>query len=648
MYQTILTLPDGTELSSGAGHSIAIQSVQYTEAVNSGDELTLGSACACCLEVSIYAPAGSLSIQAGDDVVCWTLDDDGYREQLGVFTAEKPTRSSANGYRLTAYDHVAKLDKDLTAWLAAEKAAEDAAPGRWTYTLAAFAAAVCGQCGLTFAGGVPEAVADFAIAPFALESCTGRQLMQWVGEAAGRFCRATPDGKIELAWYEDLEPELDADIGPAEQQHVRLRLAGSTLRTNAQQIYRVGRGRIWYYQNSLSYEDFRVAPIRKVQIRQQEDDLGVVWPDGITESVNTYVVQANPLLASDSQERLQPVARHLYSVCSAIQYTPCTLTIPAVNGLHAGGIIPITDKNGSTITAYIMRRTRTGGKDKLECTGSCSRQSTTACNTKFLKDVTGKMLILQTSIDGLVLQNATLAGDYTELKQTTESLSLTVVKKGDVRSQFAMEDDSISITSGKLTFAAASIEIASDHFDLKDGVITSKASYNTKAGAEEWAAQLSAGQLVMGIRQPDGSIDPRVNLFHAGNYDAGYFELIGNYDSYSSQFMFSSDGLAFNRCAFSPFQYGSHTTIFRLTPEGRVIMQAADTDTPATVEIGGGVVTANAVVSPGGFFVTGSNARTNALYVRQPGTASLVYGCVNASTVLANPGSYSVLAAAAI
>lgn len=228
------------------------------------------------------------------------------------------------------------------------------------------------------------------------------------------------------------------------------------------------------------------------------------------------------------------------------------------------------------------------------------------------------------------------------------SISLSVMKKGDVRSQFAMEDDSISITSGKLTFAAASIEIASDHFDLQNGVITSKASYTTKAGDEEWAAQLSAGQLVMGIRQPDGSIDPRVNLFHAGNYDAGYFELIGNYDSYSSQFMFSSDGLAFNRCAFSPFQYGSHTTIFRLTPEGRIRMQAADTDNPATVEIGDGVVTANAVVSPGGFFVTGSLARTNTIYVRQPGTASLVYGCVNASTVLANPGGYSVLAAAPI
>lgn len=648
MYKSILILPDGTELTSDRGQASVVQSVQYTEQVNSGTDLTLGSACAACIEVTVLAPAGGLSIAAGEEVTFCTLDEEGYRTQVGIFIAEKPTRSSANVFKLTAYDRVTKLDKDLTAWLAAEKAAEDAAPGAWTYTLATFAAAVCAQCGLTFAGGVPEAAADFAIQPFAASDITGRKLMQWVGEAAGRFCRATPDGKIELAWYTDLSAALDTDIGPAERQHLRLRLAGSTLRTNGQQIYRVGHGTLPYFSGSLSYEEYSTAPIRKVQIRQQTDDVGVVWPDGITEPVNTYVVEGNLLLMSDTEARLRPIAQALYEILRDVSYIPASVQVPAIDGMHAGGILDIQDVNGRALRTYVFQLTRNGVTDTLESTGNPSRDSTSAVNHQSFEQVQGKMLILQTSIDGLVLQNATLAGDYTELKQTTESLSLTVVKKGDVRSQFAMEDDSISITSGKLTFAAASIEIDSDHFDLKDGVITSKASYNTKAGAEEWAAQLSAGQLVMGIRQSDGSIDPRVNLFHAGNYDAGYFELIGNYDSYSSQFMFSSDGLTFNRCASVPFQYGSHTTIFQLTPEGRVKMQAADTEDPATVEIGGGVVTASAVVSPGGFFVTGSNARTNALYVRQPGTDSLVYGCVNASTVLANPGSYSVLAAAAI
>ena len=107
---------------------------------------------------------------------------------------EKPTRPSANTMKITGYDRVSKLDKDLTAWLSGLAG--------WPYTLTTFAGMVCSACGLTFkASAVPNG--DFLIYQFNRTSVTGRQLMQWLGEICARFCRATADGEIEFAWYTD-------------------------------------------------------------------------------------------------------------------------------------------------------------------------------------------------------------------------------------------------------------------------------------------------------------------------------------------------------------------------------------------------------------------------------------------------------------
>ena len=45
---------------------------------------------------------------------------------------------------------------------------------------------------------------SYPVQKFSAEGITGRQLMQWIGQAAGRFCRATAEGKVEFSWYETL------------------------------------------------------------------------------------------------------------------------------------------------------------------------------------------------------------------------------------------------------------------------------------------------------------------------------------------------------------------------------------------------------------------------------------------------------------
>ncbi len=100
----------------------------------------MGSACCACLELSIFAPAGSLTISQGAEIAYYQVDDAGVRTLIGHFIAEKPTRSSANTYKVTAYDRMSWTDKDLSPGFGADRLAVYLVRFRWDG---------CAQCGLS-------------------------------------------------------------------------------------------------------------------------------------------------------------------------------------------------------------------------------------------------------------------------------------------------------------------------------------------------------------------------------------------------------------------------------------------------------------------------------------------------------------------
>lgn len=362
MIKTIIKLPNGTELSSGAGNENAIQSVTITECVNDSTELSPGSTCANVLEAKIIT-GGSVALNAGDEVTVHEENEKGQRTSVGLFTAEKPVRSSANSITLTAYDRIVKLDKDVAAWLSELS--------EWPYSLLTFAQMVCTECGLTLTTtSIPNG--DYMVPKFAAQSVTGRKLMQWVGQIAGRFCRATADGKIEFAWYTS---------------------SGVTIAPD---------GDNFYYQNGLTYEDYTVAEIEKVQLKLTADDNGVVWPEETGEK-NTFVITGNYLLTTSTTEKLQLVAQTLLNEIKGITYTPCKVSIPAGRGIHAGHTVQITDRNGKSFTAYIMTRVRSGQRDTLESTGSQRRDSTTAVNNESYKALFGQILEIKKDVEGFAV-----------------------------------------------------------------------------------------------------------------------------------------------------------------------------------------------------------------------------------------------------
>ncbi len=422
MLQTIVVLPDGTEVSSGISNGNVVQSCTYTECVNGGTELILGSVCSAMVEIKFLTPGGDLDITAGDELTVYKYDGN-TRRKLGIFIAEKPTRPSANTMKLTAYDRVSKLDKDMTAWLASLKA--------WPRPLHGFVQGVCSACGVNFITLLSDTPnGGYLIPQFSAEGITGRQLVQWALQATGRFARATVNGDIELAWY----TTADKSIGPMEDANT-----------------------IFYYGGGLTFEDFVIDPIEKVQIHQNEEDVGVIWPNSAS-AVNTYQITGNPLLTNPNSTYLQTIAKSLYEQLQQVRYTPCKVSIPATFDIRAGNIVNITDKNGREITAYVMTKTQTGQKDTIECTGSIRRDSVSAVNEQSFKALSGKVMNIRSDVDMLRIENADTNGNVTSLTLDINSIRTSVANQSQDVDGIKSEISSIKQEAGQVRIDIESIQ----------------------------------------------------------------------------------------------------------------------------------------------------------------------------------------------
>ena len=118
MLKTIVVLPDGQELSSGSTGKAAISGFTLTQCVNAERELTVGSVCAAMAELTVIDPVGTISLGRGQELTVYRQDETGQRQKVGIFLTETPTRPSRSILKITAYDRVSLLDRDLTAWLA--------------------------------------------------------------------------------------------------------------------------------------------------------------------------------------------------------------------------------------------------------------------------------------------------------------------------------------------------------------------------------------------------------------------------------------------------------------------------------------------------------------------------------------------------
>lgn len=393
----MLVKENGAEIGS-----TIILSCTLTASVNSEKEFTLGSACTDEIEVE-YIAADEKLIAQGDKLTLYTVDDANARTKAGVFYCEKPEYqgmmrevSGSNAvYKVVAYDTMSKLDANFSGWLRANQA-------QFPKTIWQLVQLACQRAGVTLASNSLPINGSYSVQAFYADDLTCRQIISWAAEAAGCYAHMNADGKLQFLTYAD--KRSTAKITPD----------GASSSTA-------------YYADSLSYEDYTVKAIEKVQIRQSDSDVGVIYPDSTT-ATNTYAVQGNLLLTTGTEANLKSVAQNLYNVLKSVTYTPCKVAVPSSSGLACGQIVHVKDARGREFDTYLMSATISSGKASFESVGSASRESSSAVNSQSYKNLTGKMLEIKTSVDGLEVKASDLTGKYTDLKATVDGLSSEVKK----------------------------------------------------------------------------------------------------------------------------------------------------------------------------------------------------------------------------
>ncbi len=397
MLKNLIVKSDGTEIDSSL-----ILSCTLTQTLNSGQEFTIGSACTDEIEVEYLAQDDNL-IAKGDVLTLYWVNDSGTKTKVGIYYCEKPNyqglmreiSGTSMVYKVVAYDTMSKLDADFSGWLRANQA-------QFPKTIWQLVQLACQRAGVALASSSLPINGSYSVQAFYADDLTCRQIISWAAEAAGCYAHMNADGKLQFLTYTD--KRSTAKITPD----------GASNSTA-------------YYADSLSYEDYTVKAIEKVQIRQSDSDVGVIYPDSTT-ATNTYAVQGNLLLTTGTEANLKTVAQNLYNVLKSVTYTPCKVSVPSSSGLACGQIVHVKDARGREFDTYLMSATISSGKASFESVGSASRESSSAVNSQSYKNLTGKMLEIKTSVDGLEVKASDLTGKYTDLKATVDGLSSEVKK----------------------------------------------------------------------------------------------------------------------------------------------------------------------------------------------------------------------------
>ena len=109
------------------------------------------------------------------------------------------------------------------------------------------------------------------------------------------------------------------------------------------------------YYMSCEYEDFMTHEITKLQIRQEENDIGCVYGTGD----NTYIIEDNFLVYGKTSNELDEIAKNLFPAITDRTYRPANVKAKGNPCYEVGDAINVSTKQ-ELVETFILSRTLTG------------------------------------------------------------------------------------------------------------------------------------------------------------------------------------------------------------------------------------------------------------------------------------------------
>lgn len=181
------------------------------------------------------------------------------------------------------------------------------------------------------------------------EQISGKDIITAICEINGCFGHIGRDGKFHWIYLpQEIQGLYPAnDLYPADDLFPR-NPKGEKVGANGTYI-------------TVDWQDFITKSINKIQIRQEENDIGKIYPDTpINDSDNSYIIENNFLVYGKSSNELLPIAQNLLSKIAGIEYRPMTNSdIKGNLCFEVGDPIRIGTKY-ELVETYIFERTLKG------------------------------------------------------------------------------------------------------------------------------------------------------------------------------------------------------------------------------------------------------------------------------------------------
>lgn len=152
-----------------------------------------------------------------------------------------------------------------------------------------------------------------------------------------------------------------------------------------------------HYQ-TCEYEEFVTKVISKVQIRQEENDIGGSYGDTTD---NVYVVEDNFLVYGKDAEQLNEISERLYSAVRGMYYRPFTAVLQGNPCIEVGDDIVVHTKT-MDVQSYVLERTIKGLqslKDTFDAKGAYEYSSGGNSIQKEIRQLKGKSNVLERNVE---------------------------------------------------------------------------------------------------------------------------------------------------------------------------------------------------------------------------------------------------------
>lgn len=224
---------------------------------------------------------------------------------------------------------------------------------------------------------------------------------------------------------------------------------------------------------SCQYEDFITKGIEKLQIRQEENDIGIIRGEGD----NCYIIEDNFLVYGKSGRDLEDIAKNILSVIRGVSYRPFSAEVKGNPCLEAGDAVRLPTRY-EIIESYILKRTLKGIqalRDTYEAEGEEYYSEKVNSVNKSIIQLKGKTNTLTRTVEETRLEMKDIEkGLKSQITQTAEQIRLEVEDtKNGLQSQITQNAGNISLKVSKdsvvseINQSAETITIKAAKIDLQ-------------------------------------------------------------------------------------------------------------------------------------------------------------------------------------